>query len=427
MLGPIGVIIPVALLGAGERKRGADGRGGHLLPGVGDALRHSSAAGVGVGGRPHLRVGAVVHGFGTLRQGDCCAAVALVGYGEISGFRNRRGRGAAPFPIGKGSADGRGSRSLDGDALGGAHLTAVVVLYGEFEFLGLTATRGSSRAGVECGGHSGRGGSHRQARGGRAPCVGVRSGGRAVNIAPDIECRAWANGSDVADANGRNGMYHNDGVPVRHSVGVNVLHRKFDVLVAGGGPLGNNRLGIGARRKGAVGAHLPGVSVVIGVARVLGNGDFVVGFGTFHTQRRRNKAERIQHQGVVDDNLERINGRAASGDGIAGGGGRHGVGAGCGGSAVHRHRVGCSRCAGHTGRQACQGQRAVVVFYCHICDGLSQRDCLGGVGGDRHDRQRVHLEFHLLVGLNGVAVCDGDGILEPDGGALCEIGIRIGE
>ena len=53
LLGPIGFVIPVTLLGAGERKRGGDGRGGHRLPGVNDILRYSSAADVSVGGRPY--------------------------------------------------------------------------------------------------------------------------------------------------------------------------------------------------------------------------------------------------------------------------------------------------------------------------------------------------------------------------------------
>ena len=129
-----------------------------------------------------------------------------------------------------GARQSRGGRSLDSSILGSAHLTIVVVLHGEFQFFGITAARSHSRAGVGGGSDGSRGGRHRQARGGRAPRVDVRSGSLTRNIALDIKVRVRAHIGDIVDGDGGNFVHRNICISIRSSVGELILHLKSHVL-----------------------------------------------------------------------------------------------------------------------------------------------------------------------------------------------------
>ena len=155
--------------------------------------------------------------------------------------------------------------------------------------------------------------------------------------------------------------------------------------------------------------------------------DIAVGFRGQHADRRRIEKERIQRQGVVDDNLEGVNNGAASRSGVAGHRGLHSVGAGSGGSATYRDRVDSSIRAVHTVRHTRQGQRSIGIVDLYIRDGVTQIDNLCGIGRHRHRGQRDYIQLHLLVGKNGITIFNGDGIFEEYGGWNREIGVRVGE
>ena len=198
------------------------------------------------------------------------------------------------------------------------------------------------------------------------------------------------------------------------------------LVVTCGGPLHLDGLCTLALQNGTT-VHIPSVSVFRGIACSLRDGDGIVNLGCAGTNLGGRHNERFEHQGVVHDNLEGVDGRAASRRGVAGSGGFHGKGASLGGRAAYRHRSGSEGGIGHASRHTRNGKRAVGVSDFHIADAPAQVNRLGGIVRQCHRRQRVHIQLHLLVGEHNIATRDGNGILEIDGGALREVGIRVGE
>ena len=270
------------------------------------------------------------------------------------------------------------------------------------------------------------GGDEGRIAGEAAPNVVIVTHGGSCHVADHPERSARAHFRDIFDLNSRNGVHSHDGVTMRHRVRGVVLHCEGHVLVAVGSPLHLNLLGARAGNDGAA-VHAPRVGVVGGVACTLTDCEGVVHLGGTHAYLFEIQRKGIQHQGVVHDNLEGVDGRAASRRGVAGSGGYHGKGAGLGGRAAYRHRSGSEGGIGHASRHTRNGKRAVGVSDFHIADALAQVDCLGGIVRQCHRRQRVHIQLHLLVGEHNIATGDGNGILEIDGGALREVGIRVGE